>query len=221
MMGAYSSFERHLLGDFYILCRTFVVTISNSMRKCIFVDINFISKMKKIILVFLVSLWGSGLSAQNKDVHVEEYVGLISFGGDVGVTEGVISNSFSLLTLYGANLGHGEFVGCGTGLKYDFCGAVKLPVFLAAKYSFRNEHLSPFVDFRIGGEMIFKGKSIGGALIVSPAVGVDFSAFSFRVGYLCEAGRYIEKELVDDRLYIRNDILMKLHSISMTLSYYF
>ena len=43
--------------------------------------------MKKIILVFLVSLWGSGLSAQNKDVHVEEYVGLISFGGDVGVTE--------------------------------------------------------------------------------------------------------------------------------------
>ena len=177
--------------------------------------------MKKIILVFLVSLWGLGLLAQNNDVPDKEYVGLISYGGDIGVTEGLISDSFSLLTLHGVKLGHGEFVGCGTGLKYDFSGAVKLPVFFAAKYNFLNEHLSPFVDFHIGGEMIFKERSRGGALIVSPAVGVDFSAFSLRVGYLCEAGRYVEREYENDRVYIKNDILMKLHSVSMTLSYYF
>lgn len=69
--------------------------------------------------------------------------------------------------------------------------------------------------------LIFKERSRGGALIVSPAVGVDFSAFSLRVGYLCEAGRYVEREYENDRIYIKNDILMKLHSVSMTLSYYF
>lgn len=177
--------------------------------------------MKKIILVFLVSLWCSGLSAQDNAAHAKGYGGLVSFGGDVGVTEGVVCNAFSLLTVHGVNLGHGEFVGCGTGLKYDFSGVVKLPVFLAAKYGFLDGHLSPFVDFCVGGEMIFKDSDIGGALIVSPAVGVDFSVFSFRVGYLCEAGRYVKREWEDGRLHIGDGILMKLHSISMTLAYNF
>lgn len=177
--------------------------------------------MKRLILLLIILSCNIELIAQTIGIQEKGYRGYIAFGGDVGVTKGLVSNSFSLLTSHGFSTGEGGYVGVGTGIKYEWSNMAKLPVFVEAKYNFFNAFLSPFADCRIGGEVIFGEERLGGALVISPALGVDFSRFGIRVGYLCEAGRYVERDLQDGRWHKVEDVLMKLHSVSVSLTYSF
>ena len=82
----------------------------------------------------------------------------------------------------------------GTGVMMDFAGQCTIPLFTNFKYSFINNTVSPFIDYKMGGS-IYDLSSVN--LFVSPSVGVDVGRFSFSIGYILQASRDIYTVLYD------------------------
>ena len=154
-------------------------------------------KMRKFLTVIAASLMTAiSLSAkgEGKNPYYDKgYRGNVALGGTV-----VLSNDFgsrtTLLTSHGYSFGNGAFVGLGTGVMMDFAGHCTIPLFTNFKYSFINNTVSPFIDYKMGGS-IYDLSSVN--LFVSPSVGVDVGRFSFSIGYILQASRDIYTVLYD------------------------
>lgn len=143
--------------------------------------------MKRLFVILFAVSFCISVFAQSSPFD-KGYRGNLSLGGNIGITKGIVYNSAGITTSHGYSFGDGVYLGAGLGCNMLFAGGVTLPVFIDAKYNIVDWTLSPFVDCRLGGEMIFTDNGDGGALVVNPGFGVDFNRFTFRVGYLCEAG---------------------------------
>lgn len=149
--------------------------------------------MKRLILIICLLGLGIGVDAQEARAFKKGYRGDVSVGGIVGVTKGVRNDAFSLSTVHGYSYGDGFFLGGGVGLNVLTSDLVTVPIFGVARYNIIDNKISPFVDCKLGGEALFQDNDKGFAFIVSPGAGVDYKRMSFRVGYLCEAGKFTER----------------------------
>lgn len=154
-------------------------------------------KMRKFLTVIAASLMTAiSLSAkgEGKNLYYEKgYLGNVAVGGTVGLSNDFGSRT-TLLTSHGYSFGNGAFVGLGTGVMMDFAGQCTIPLFTNFKYSFINNTVSPFIDYKMGGS-IYDLSSVN--LFVSPSVGVDVGRFSFSIGYILQASRDIYTVLYD------------------------
>lgn len=154
-------------------------------------------KMRKFLTVIAASLMTAiSLSAkgEGKNLYYEKgYLGNVAVGGTVGLSNDFGSRT-TLLTSHGYSFGNGAFVGLGTGVMMDFAGHCTIPLFTNFKYSFINNTVSPFIDYKMGGS-IYDLSSVN--LFVSPSVGVDVGRFSFSIGYILQASRDIYTVLYD------------------------
>lgn len=154
-------------------------------------------KMRKFLTVIAASLMTAiSLSAkgEGKNLYYEKgYLGNVAVGGNVGLSNDFGSRT-TLLTSHGYSFGNGAFVGLGTGVMMDFAGHCTIPLFTNFKYSFINNTVSPFIDYKMGGS-IYDLSSVN--LFVSPSVGVDVGRFSFSIGYILQASRDIYTVLYD------------------------
>lgn len=154
-------------------------------------------KMRKFLTVIAASLMTAiSLSAkgEGKNLYYEKgYLGNVAVGGTVGLSNDFGSRT-TLLTSHGYSFGNGAFVGLGTGVMMDFAGNCTIPLFTNFKYSFINNTVSPFIDYKMGGS-IYDLSSVN--LFVSPSVGVDVGRFSFSIGYILQASRDIYTVLYD------------------------
>lgn len=154
-------------------------------------------KMRKFLTVIAASLMTAiSLSAkgEGKNLYYEKgYLGNVALGGTVGLSNDFGSRT-TLLTSHGYSFGNGAFVGLGTGVMMDFAGQCTIPLFTNFKYSFINNTVSPFIDYKMGGS-IYDLSSVN--LFVSPSVGVDVGRFSFSIGYILQASRDIYTVLYD------------------------
>ena len=154
-------------------------------------------KMRKFLTVIAASLMTAiSLSAkgEGKNLYYEKgYLGNVAVGGTVGLSNDFGSRT-TLLTSHGYSFGNGAFVGLGTGVMMDFAGQCTIPLFTNFKYSFINNTVSPFIDYKMGGS-IYDMSSVN--LFVSPSVGVDVGRFSFSIGYILQASRDIYTVLYD------------------------
>lgn len=153
---------------------------------------------KNIFLLAILSLVMSTmmLDAKEKGLnphYVKGYLGNVALGGTVGLDYDFGSRT-TLLTSHGYSFGNGAFVGLGTGVMMDFAGHCTIPLFTNFKYSFINNTVSPFIDYKMGGS-IYDLSSVN--LFVSPSVGVDVGRFSFSIGYILQASRDIYTVLYD------------------------
>lgn len=57
-------------------------------------------------------------------------------------------------------------------------------------------------------------------MILSPGIGVDFKRFSFRVGYLRQAGTHLS-EVFDDLHWEITEVMFKVHSMAVSIAYNF
>lgn len=153
--------------------------------------------MRKFLTVIAASLMTAiSLSAkgEGKNLYYEKgYLGNVALGGTVGLSNDFGSRT-TLLTSHGYSFGNGAFVGLGTGVMMDFAGQCTIPLFTNFKYSFINNTVSPFIDYKMGGS-IYDLSSVN--LFVSPSVGVDVGRFSFSIGYILQASRDIYTVLYD------------------------
>ena len=168
--------------------------------------------MKKLFLSIALIALCVGAMAQQSYSFRKGYRGDVALGGAVGITKGVRNDAFSLSTTHGYSFGDGLFVGAGAGLNVLTSAEVTIPVYFVGKYTFMDNRISPFMDCRVGWEALVYNRDHGVAFVVSPAVGVDLGRFSLRAGYLCEAGRYVQRGSLGQ------DVVsaMKLHSVTIT-----
>ena len=153
---------------------------------------------KNIFLLAILSLVMSTMMLDAKENglnphYVKGYLGNVALGGTVGLDYDFGSRT-TLFTSHGYSFGNGAFVGLGTGVMMDFAGHCTIPLFTNFKYSFINNTVSPFIDYKMGGS-IYDLSSVN--LFVSPSVGVDVGRFSFSIGYILQASRDIYTVLYD------------------------
>jgi len=165
--------------------------------------------MKKFLLLILTVFAAMTVSAQGSRAFEKGYRGNVSLGGNISVTRGWINNSVELTTSHGYGFGDGMYVGGGVGLNVSFNDYAGIPVFFDVKYNILDWKLSPYVDYRMGMEVMIVD-DLGYAFIASPGIGFDYRKMSFRVGYKCEAGR------VNDWNEGPVVTLFKLHTISLS-----
>lgn len=102
------------------------------------------------------------------------------------------NGQFSIVTTQAYNFANGLALGVGTGFTADFLGDdfageyvdvpnYLIPLFVNVNYSFLDKNVSPLVGLRLG-EM-FDVTNSGLVFNLSPYVGLNFSRFSFLVGY--------------------------------------
>lgn len=148
--------------------------------------------MKKIIsIAFAILLASVAMSAQGSHAFEKGYRGNVSLTGNIGVNKGLINNSVELTMSHGYSFGDGMYVGGGVGLNVSFNNYVGVPVFLDMKYNILDWRLSPYVDCRVGMEVLCDNENEL-TFMASPGVGFDYRKMSFRIGYKCEAGSYFK-----------------------------
>ena len=144
--------------------------------------------MRKIILIAFAILYASVvMSAHGNHAFEKGYRGNVSFTGNIGINKGLINNSVELTTSHGYNFGDGMYVGGGLGLNPSYHEYVGIPIFLDTKYNILDWKLSPYVDCRVGMELLC-GYDNELMFMASPGVGFDYRKMSFRIGYKCDAG---------------------------------
>ncbi len=92
-------------------------------------------------------------------------------------------NHWGISTSHGRSFGNGLYVGGGVGFNAIMENKITYytPVFADVKYSFINRLASPFVSAKAGGLIDITNSGI--RTFVNPALGVDISRFSIKVGY--------------------------------------
>ncbi|MBR4156674.1 MAG: hypothetical protein IKU01_08270 [Bacteroidales bacterium] len=121
------------------------------------------------------------------------------------------NGQFSINTTQAYSFGNGMSAGLGVGFAADFLGndfnneyveepTYLIPLFLNFNYSFLDNNVSPMVGARIG-EM-FDVTNSGLIVTASPYVGIDFSRFTFAVGYefqkaVAELSNYCPADYLD------------------------
>ena len=95
-------------------------------------------------------------------------------------------NTWGITSSHGFSFGNGMYVGGGAGFTAEILsGSSKptylVPVFADIKYSFINMKATPFVSLKAGGYADVTNTGI--RTFANPAVGVDISRFSIKVGY--------------------------------------
>ena len=143
---------------------------------------NFV-KLALLVLVIMPTL----LSAQDSNsIHYQR-----GYRPDVELSW-ANNGQFSINTTQAYCFGNGIEAGLGVGFAADFLGndfnneyvetpTYLIPLFLNFNYSFLDKKVSPMVGAHIG-EM-FDVTNSGLIVTASPYVGLDFSRFSFAVGY--------------------------------------
>lgn len=148
--------------------------------------------MKKIIsIAFAILLASVAMSAQGSHAFEKGYRGNVSLTGNVGINKGQINNAVEFTTSHGYNFGDGMYIGGGIGLNVSFHDYVGIPVFLDMKYNIIDWKLSPYIDFRIGMEMLCEDNNEL-SFMASPGLGFDYRMMSFRIGYKCNGGEYFK-----------------------------
>lgn len=148
--------------------------------------------MKKLLLIIYLLGICLAVSGQENNVFKKGYRGDVSMGGIIGVNKDVRNDAVSLSTTHGYSYGDGFYIGAGAGVNILFSEGVNIPVFAVGKYNFIDNNISPFVDCRIGAEILIQDEDSGIAFITSPGFGIDFRKLTLRAAYLCEAGRFTE-----------------------------
>ena len=98
------------------------------------------------------------------------------------------SNHWGISTSHGSCFGNGLYVGGGAGFNAIMDEKVTFytPIFADIKYSFINRLGSPFVSAKAGGLIDITNSGI--RTFINPALGVDISRFSIKVGYEYQFG---------------------------------
>ena len=148
--------------------------------------------MKRILLIICVLGVCIGANAQENHAFRKGYCGDVSMGGLIGINKDLRNDAVSLSTTHGYSYGDGFYIGAGAGVNILFSEGVTIPVFAVGKYNFIDNNISPFVDCRIGAEILIQDGDSGIAFITSPGFGIDFRKLTLRAAYLCEAGRFTE-----------------------------
>lgn len=103
-----------------------------------------------------------------------------------------IADQYGISSSHGFSFGNGLYIGGGVGFaaelrpEYSSDIVFLVPVFADLKYSFINQKCSPFVGIRAGE--ILDITQNGLRAFASPAIGVDISRFSVKVGYELQYG---------------------------------
>ena len=148
--------------------------------------------MKSIFTILAAFLLAAVcVSAQNSNAFEKGYRGNVSLTGNVGINKGLINNAVELTTSHGYNFSDGMYIGGGIGVNASFHEYVGIPVFLDMKYNIIDWKLSPYIDFRIGMEMLC-GDNNELSFMASPGLGFDYRMMSFRIGYKCNGGEYFK-----------------------------
>ena len=97
-------------------------------------------------------------------------------------------NHWGISTSHGSCFGNGLYVGGGAGFNAIMDEKVTFytPVFADIKYNFINRLGSPFVSAKAGGLIDITNSGI--RTFINPALGVDISRFSIKVGYEYQFG---------------------------------
>ena len=97
-------------------------------------------------------------------------------------------NHWGISTSHGRSFGNGLYVGGGAGFNAIMADEITYytPVFADIKYSFINRLGSPFVSAKAGGIIDITNSGI--RTFINPALGVDVSRFSIKVGYEYQLG---------------------------------
>ena len=97
-------------------------------------------------------------------------------------------NHWGISTSHGRSFGNGLYVGGGAGFNAIMADKITYytPVFADIKYSFINRLGSPFVSAKAGGLIDITNSGI--STFINPALGVDISRFSIKIGYEYQLG---------------------------------
>lgn len=143
--------------------------------------------MKKIILFTLAVVCLSSLSASaDSFMYRKHYRGNAGVGVIGAAGKNMFEGFVTFETNHGYSFGNGLYVGGGISCSVHADSDIAyVPVYGEAKYNFTNTLVSPFVDARIGTNILTNTnneKSVMG-FMASPMIGVDIWRFTLGFFY--------------------------------------
>lgn len=141
--------------------------------------------MKKTLLLIILGILPLVSMAQSGFSYRKGYRGSVE-ASFMGVLNNNESGFYSGIEMsHGYSFGNGAYFGAGVGFLTN-AGATyeRFPIFLDAKYSFKNAVISPFVQAR--GGICVSGSAARGN-IISVGGGLDFGRMSCKIAYSLES----------------------------------
>lgn len=153
--------------------------------------------MKRLLCMLVLLATVIPAMAQKTSSRKVVYGGNASIGVNCGVSKDINSNSVSATTTHGVFLKDDLFLGLGTGINYELSGLIWLPIYAETSFNVADcYNFTPFLSCRIGGEVValdVDSSRKGGGIMLSPAAGVSFGRYSFKLSYQYGAGSLYQK----------------------------